>query len=185
MNGDFTHQPQGIIARFGKNGWFPPEGVITVSDTCSMEGPLLASFVQHFNHTARKKFKRETTVLLSLDGHASRKDLLWLDKCKERNVEDVVNAANTSHFLQPCYQHMKKMFHELMREIRDEFFRQGEVETTKMNFNLAFSLHAWEGITSSHITSSFYVTGLFPFRRYFAVQFQFEDKKAKLKAEKE
>ena len=180
VTGSFNDEPHGIILPFTKPGWFPGDGVIEVSKNGSMEGNLLATYVRHLDAFARRFVSQEEKILLCLDGHASRKSIEWLELCVERNIECIVNAANTSHFLQPCDQLINKRFHDCMREIRDEFCRQGHVDTTKVNFNFACAVYAWRNIGTKNVTNSFNVTGLFPFKRDFAVQFkrQEEDFKA-------
>ena len=98
----FKKQPSGIIARFTQENWFPGEGAIEVSENGSIEGPLLNIFIQHLDNTSRKYIGPDKHYLLCLDGHASRKHIAWLEQCSAKNIEAVVNAANTSHFLQPC-----------------------------------------------------------------------------------
>lgn len=44
-----------------------------------------------------------------------------------------------------------------------------------MNFNLACAIHAYEGITSSHVTESFRNTGLYPFQPNWAQRFRTQE----------
>lgn len=129
--------------------------MIVVSENGSMEGNILAAYMKHLDTFARRSVRAEDTILLCLDGKASRKDIQWIHECAERNIECVINAANTSHFLQPCDQHINKKFDESLREIRDEFCRQGHVDTARVNFNLACAVYAWKNIEVQTVSRSF------------------------------
>lgn len=56
-----------------RDGWFPSDGVITVTENGSMERDVLAAFIEHLDHTAQKAVGVGTSILLYLDGNASRK----------------------------------------------------------------------------------------------------------------
>lgn len=179
--------PHGIIERFTKANWFPLNGCIKVSENGSMEGPLLSCFVQHLFHTASQVVSDNQSILLFLDGHSSRKNPDWVSYCSTTRMEAVVNAANTSHILQPCDQYINKRFQENMRLIRDEFCRQGNFDTTKVNFNIACAVYAWEQITPDVVQNSFKVTGTFPFQRSFPQKFKKykDEQNTRVKAEEE
>lgn len=172
VTGRFNAKPCGIIEPYMKEGWFPTDGCIKVTENGSMEGPVLSAFVQHVEHTARQDVPKEEHFLLFLDGHSSRKHPDWVEYCSTHNIEVVINAANTSHILQPCDQLINKRFHEMMREIRDEFYRQGSVDATKVNFNLACAVYAWKKIEPEFVQQSFRLTGTFPFQRSFAEKYR-------------
>lgn len=186
VQGRFQAHPQGIIKRFTKPNWFPKDGCIKLTENSFMEGPVLAAFVQHLQHTAVKYLKEGENIPLFLDGHSSRKHPAWIEFCFQKCMEAVINAANTSHILQPCDQLINKRFHELLREIRDEFCRQSTCDTTKVNFNLACAVYAWEGITPELVQASFKVTGTFPFQRNFGEKYKtFKDEQEELLKRKE
>lgn len=50
--------------------------------------------------------------------------------------------------------------------------KQGSVDTKTVNFNIASAVHVYECITAKHIRRSFPVTGLYPFHRNLAEQFE-------------
>lgn len=107
-----------------------------------------------------------------LDGHASRTNVEWVPFCSKNKTEAFVNAANTSHVLQPYDQVINKRLQESMQFIRDEFWRQGYVDTAKVNFNLACAVHAWDTIHPNVVQKSFQVTGTYPFQPDFAKKFK-------------
>lgn len=109
-----------MITCFFKIDWFSSDGVIEVSEKGPMVEPLIAAFIQHLNHTARKRVLSSTSFLLCLDVHASRMGNRWFENYVDRKIEVVVNAVNTVYFLQPYDKNIKKC-HELIAELRDEF----------------------------------------------------------------
>lgn len=138
-----------IKVRFVKDGWFSGKNVIIVSDGGSMERPLLAMFSKHLKHTAKKRVLVFTSVLLCLDGNASQNCTAWLEQYVHNGIETVVNVAITSHFFQSCNQGIKKKSNELMRELREEFCHQRNVDTIKVNFDIACAVFAWENLQTS------------------------------------
>lgn len=92
--------------------------------------------------------------------------------CFQKFIEAVNNAANTSHILRTCDLLIKKCFHKLIRETRNEFCRQGTVDTTKVNINLSCAVYAWKNITPEIIYAYFKVTGTFPFEYKFAYKYE-------------
>lgn len=87
-------------------------------------------------------------------------------------MEAVINTANTSHILQPSDLLINKIFQELMREMREEFNRQGCVDTTRVNLNLACAVNALSRISPVLVQASFKITGTFTFQRNFADQYK-------------
>ncbi|CDF40642.1 unnamed protein product [Chondrus crispus] len=142
VTGSLSNTPNGIIRPYTEPNWFPNDGCIKVTQNGSMEGPVLAAFVEHVQYTAAENHEKGQSFLLFLDGHSSRKHPASIDFCSQNNMEAVINTANTSHILQPSDQPINKRFHELMREVRDEFYRQGNVDATKVNFNLVCAVYA-------------------------------------------
>lgn len=138
----------------------------------SIEGPILNAFVRHVLNTARKNILAEEAFLLFVDGCSSRKHPGWIEYWSLNNMEAVINAANTSQILQPCDQWINQRYHELIRDIRDEFTHQGCVDTTRVNFNLAFAVIAWQRITPKLVQALLKVTGTFPFRRNFEEKYK-------------
>lgn len=60
--------------------------------------------------------------------------------------------------------------------MRDEFYRQGSVDATKVNLNLACTVYAWKSIAPELVKASFKVTGTFPFQRNFTDKYKwFQD----------
>lgn len=129
----------------------------------AMEMNIFQAFITHIS----KHFQRIVTsqsVLLTFHGHESRNGTGWIEECRRNNIEAVIAPANTSHFLHPCDQAVNKRFNTAMRELRDVDVMKSDIDTHKVNFNLAFAVHAHEQITATEITKSSAETGLYPFQ---------------------
>lgn len=72
-----------------------------------------------------------------------------------------------------------------MQEIRDEFNRQSVVYTTKVNFNLACAVYAWNCITPELVQAFSKVIGAFPSQKRIAEKYKTykDEKKEFVKAE--
>lgn len=81
------------------------------------------------------------------------------------------NAANTSHILHLFDRTINKRFKLPLQTLRNEFLRQGHVDTTRVNFNLACSIFAFESISVANVTASFKAMRLYPFDNDFAKRF--------------
>ena len=172
VHGNHSDAISGICARYSVPGWFPDEeGVVKMTDNGSMEMDVLQAFISHISKHFRKIVGKQS-VLLTLDGHASRNGAGWIEECRRNNIEAVIAPANTSHFLQPCDQAVNKRFNSAMRELRDAYVSQCDVDTRKVSFNLACAVHAHEQITATEITKSFAGTGLYPFQLHFALRYK-------------
>ena len=110
-------------------------------------------------------------MLLTLDGHASRNGAGWIEECRRNDIDAVIASANTSHFLQPCDQAVNKRFNTAMRELRDAYVMQSNLDKRKLNFNLVCAVHAHEQITTMEINKRFAETCLHPFHLNFAQRF--------------
>ena len=86
---------------FTRKGWFPDDGVIVCSERGSMTSDLLPVFIRHLNRNIRNVVSEDEHVLVTLDGHSSRKGLAWLREAKQAKMVVVRSPANTTHFLQP------------------------------------------------------------------------------------
>ena len=171
VKGSPNDQISGVCARYAVPGWFPDEeGVIKVTENGSMEMGILQAFITHISKHFQKIVGSQS-VLLTLDGHASRNGTGWIEECRRNNIDAVIAPANTSHFLQPCDQAVNKRCNTAMRELRDAYVMQSNIDTRKVNFNLACAVHAHEQITTREITKSFAETGLYPFQMNFAQRF--------------
>lgn len=102
-------------------------------------------------------------------------------------MNTVINAVRTSYILQPCDQLINKRFHGLMSVVRDEFNRQGCLDTTRLNFALACPIYSCQIITPKLEQASFKVPGTFQFKWNFAEKFKtYEDEQAdRMKEKKE
>lgn len=168
MTGNFLASRLQIIKRFTAKGWFPLDGCITVTENGSMEGPVLVMFFNHVKHIARRALDNTKALLLFLDGHSLRKHPKWINYSSSSGMEAVINAADTSHIIKLGDQLINKSFQELIRKIREQFFRQGCMDMTKVNFNATREVYVWERITSKIIQASFKATRNFLFQRIFA-----------------
>lgn len=177
MERKFKDPPYKIIPNFTRENRFPDSGIIKLSDNGSITGELLLSFVCHVDKAARSQFLQKTSILLVLDAHASRKGSEWLVECVNNNIEAVVNAVNTSHFLQRCDQRINKQFQEMYRELHNKFSNQGDVDTTRVNVHSACAIYARENHITSFVTSSFKLAGLFTFDHHIALQFKSKQEK--------
>lgn len=177
VQGDLSSTPQGIICRFTQPNWFPLDKAVTkMSERGSMEGAILTSCINHIDSFVRSVLSQDVTHALVLDGHVSRKDPDRVKECSLCLCHAVVNAANSTHFLQLTDQTSNKKFKAAMQELRDEFLRQGNPDVTKTNFNLACAIYAYECIKSAEISRSSQVTGIYPFDHTFPDRFiRFQD----------
>lgn len=99
-------------------------------------------------------------------------------KCVSSRIEAVVSIAKTSKSIQPCDQNINIKCHELMRELREDFCQEQQVDTTKVNFNIVCAVYTWENLEKLSVTSSFHTTGIYPFQRNIAERFR-EDEESK------
>ena len=141
-----------------------------MTENGSMEMEILQAFITHISKHFQK-IVGSLSVLLTLDGHASRNGAGWIEECRRHNIDAIIAPANTSHFLQPCDHAVNKRFNTAMREFRDAYGMQDNIDTRKVNFNLAYAVHAHEQITTMEITEGFAQTGLQPFQLNFAQRF--------------
>lgn len=161
----------GICSKFLREGWFPAKtAVIKMSTNGSMEMDILESAIKHIARNIRE-IVGNAKVILTLDGHASRNGVGWIEECRRQNIEAVIAPANTSHILQPCDKRVNKKFKSAGRTLRDAFLSIGNFDHRQVSFNLACAIHAFDAITSADIIESFRETGLFPFERNFGERF--------------
>ena len=169
--GSPNDQISGECARYAVPVWFPDEeGVIKVTENGSMEMENFQAFITHISKHIQKIVGRQS-VLLTLDGHASRNGAGWIEECRRNYIDAVIAPANTSHFLQPCDQAVNKRFNTAMREFREAYVIQSNIDTREVKFNLACAVHSHEQITTMEITKGFAETGLHPFQLNFAQRF--------------
>ena len=132
---------------------------------------VLPSLMQHINNTVRRFVPPDLHYFLCLDGHSSRNGTEWIELYQNNNCEAVVGAANTSHFLQPCYQNVNRRFNSSIRHFRDELCKASLIYTRQVAVNLACGVHGFESITLEDARLSFRNTGIYPFDPAFPLRF--------------
>lgn len=132
---------------------------------------VLPLFMKHLDRFVRKYVNKDDHYVLTLDGHGSRKGFQWIEACMENKCEVVLAPANTSHFLQPCNQDIKKAFNKHVRELRDEPMKE-VAEVKSIGLKLMCGVKAYAQISVEKCVTSFCKTGIFPFQREFAKRFQ-------------
>lgn len=172
VTGTVLHVPSGIIKPFTEPNWFPNNDCTNVTETGSMECPVLKYFFQHIQLTARKYLDANIAFLLYLDGNSSRKHPKWIDCCSSSYQEAAINALNTSHILQPCDQLIIKRFHRLMCQLQKESGNQRGIDTASLNFSAACAVYAWARITQEPTQAFSKVTKTFPLQRNFAAKYK-------------
>ena len=79
VQGSTNDHISGVCARYAVPGWFPDEDrVLKVTENGSMEMEILQAFIMHIS----KHFQNivgNQSVLLTLDGHASRNGAGWIE----------------------------------------------------------------------------------------------------------
>lgn len=161
-----------MIKRLTSPDWFPRDDVIYTSDSGSMNMHILRVFEIQLNNGVREIAIEKKPFLLTIDGHASRKRIEWLEKCVIISRDAVFAPENTSHFLQPCDKDIKKRINREMRIIRDELNKIAIFDHRTIQFKLMCADIAHERITTEYCVIAFCKTGLFPFNRNVSDRFR-------------
>ena len=170
-----------VLERFTRENWFPHNGVKAMSEKGSMTMQTLPLFMTHFNTFVRRHVPQDEKILMTLDGHSSRKGIDWLDEATKNNIEVAKTPANTSHVLQPCDQRVNKVINSRVRRVRDRLFEAGFNKTKSVKFKLISALAAIDDLSLNDVRVSFSVTGLWPMDMRFLKTF--ETNADRLKAE--
>ena len=150
------------LLQFKKTGWMLSDACVTISDKGSMDMELIKTFVQHLDRFVRKHLPGSLSYVLLLDGHGSRRGVEWLNICQDKKCEVVQSPENTSHFLQPCDQFIKKVFQETIRSTRDSFCAEAITDTKAVGIRSMCGINGYQNITTQHVRDSWKETGLWP-----------------------
>ena len=97
-----------------RSDWFPPSSFVVGTQNGSMEMSIIEHVISHIQKHYRIVVPKEKPICLLLDGYSSRNGIRWLKLAREANIV-VVQAPNTSHFLQPNDEAVNRSFKRAIR----------------------------------------------------------------------
>lgn len=143
-----------------------------MSEKGSMTMQTLAYFIRHLNTYLRQHAPQDEKILLTLDGHSSRKGIDWLVEASDNNMEIGKAPANTSHVLQPCDQRVNKVINSRVLRVRYQLAASGMKNTKSVRFKLITALAAMDDLSLNDITVAFASIGLWPMDMRFLRRFE-------------
>ena len=148
--------------RFTRKGWFRDDGVILCNEHGSMTSYLLPVFIRHLNTKIRNIVSEDEHVLVTFDGHSSRKGLAWPQESGHSKMIVVRSPANTTHVFQPCAQRLNKRISKEVRRTRDSLIEAGMINTKAVQFKLMCAIAAISSVSEQDVRASFTVMGMWP-----------------------
>ena len=143
--------------------WLPDNAVVFGTEKGSQVMTSLSLVIEHL-HRFRKPLLSDKTgaMLLLLDGHPSPNGFQWLERAVETNIVVVQAPANTSSFLQPCDNLIKKTFKSSIRSTIDSLDGCNLYNMSDLAMKLKLATVGYNALTAEVVKKAFQNTVIWP-----------------------
>lgn len=146
-----------------RESWLDRDAAMRAAPNGDAEKTTIHLIIDHISLRFRKLAPPSEPLLLLLDGHSSRKGLLWLMKAVERRIEAAKAPASASHFLQPCDETINKKLKTRARKTRGiSLQRSTAAGAGAPQLKLICASHALRWMPPGDATAAFEATGIWP-----------------------